>query len=217
MNAEKDTRKFLELSREVGALKHGSFKLASGEMSSVYFDARLLSMEHNSLIYITRVLEQIIDKLNPKIDAIGGPAVGAVPLIGAYVAQYKLRGFFVRPEKKEHGTQRQIEGNLRKGDRVVMIEDTVTSGKSLIEAIHRVREYGAEVTAALVVLDRGAGAKERLDQERVPLYSLLMLNATQDDIVPTSRDSWDYTIHIPRQRRGNSAVPQLLAATTESP
>ena len=66
-----------------------------------------------------------------------------------------------------------------------MIEDTVTSGKSLIEAIHRVREYGAEVTAALVVLDRGAGAKELLDRERVPLYPLLMLNAAQDDIVPT--------------------------------
>ena len=187
MSMEKDKLKqeLLELSREVGALKHGSFKLASGEMSSVYFDARLLSTRHSSLKLIVRAFKQIVDELNTKIDAIGGPAIGAVPLVGAYVAQHDLRGFFVRPQKKEHGTQRQVEGNLRKGDRVVMIEDTVTSGKSLIEAIHRVREYGAEVTAALVVLDRGAGAKELLDREQVPLYPLLTLNAAQDDIVPT--------------------------------
>jgi orotate phosphoribosyltransferase len=113
--------------------------------------------------------------------AVGGPALGAVPIVGAMCAiahtqGRSLSGFIVRKEAKDHGMGSLVEGELQPGARVVVVEDTVTTGGELLRAIEAVRERGCEIALAMWIVDRGAGALQLLRDRGIPAEALYTLN-----------------------------------------
>ena len=168
-----------ELFLEIGALKKGDFLLSSGRRSNYYLDARLVSLHPQGAYLIANIILHMLEKED--IDALGGPTLGADPIAAAVaVLSYEkgapLPAFIVRKAAKEHGLQRQIEGAiLKKGSRVVLVDDVVTSGKSLIEAKNALSEQGVEVVRAITIVDRLEGAAENLSCVGVRLSPILTI------------------------------------------
>jgi orotate phosphoribosyltransferase len=140
--------------------------LASGRKSDFYLDLRQTLMRPRG-VQLAGAL--VLDRLagGPPVDAVGGMAVGAVPLVSAVLAAAAARdpktplvGFFVRKEAKRHGLGRQIEGAFRPGMRVALVEDTTTTGGSTLEAVDLVQAAGGVVARVLCLVDRGEGAAE---------------------------------------------------------
>jgi len=109
---------------------------------------------------------------NLEIDAIGGLEVGAVPMATAAVIAYDergqtMKGFWVRDKTKNHGTKKIVEGGLRPGMRVVIVDDVFTKGESAMKAVRAVREMGCEVVMVLALVDRLAGARKLFEREKV--------------------------------------------------
>lgn len=151
--------------------------LASGRESDFYVDARLTTLDPEGSALIAA---SILDILQPGIVAVGGPVTGADPIAGAVAAMSWLRGapvrgFMVRKEPKAHGLRQWVEGRagLPDGAAVCVVEDTATSGGSLLRAIERVREEGLFVAQCVVVVDRQEGAAEALAEAGLKLESLV--------------------------------------------
>ncbi len=162
--------RLMELIREV-SLTFGDFILASGKRSSYYIDLRLLSL-HPEGLYLASSL--LLDLIPGQAQAVGGMGLGAYPLVSGMVLlsrerERKLRGFLLRKERKKYGKGKNIEGWLKRGDRIVLVEDVVTTGGSLLEAARRVEEEGGIIIKTLAVLDRGGGDAVR---EKYPFESL---------------------------------------------
>jgi orotate phosphoribosyltransferase len=143
------------------SFRRGTFKLASGGTSDYYIDGRMTVVFSGAVPLIGEVLYERTRDLG--ITAIGGPEVGAVPLTTAAVFAYSLHGrllegFWVRNEVKKHGTQKLIEGNLTRGDRVAIVDDVFTKGNSAARAVEVVREMGCSVAAVIALVDRLQGA-----------------------------------------------------------
>jgi len=162
------------LSKE--ALKKGNFTLSSGKASNYYLDGRVITLTpEGAYLVASIILELSKDK---KIDALGGPTLGADPIVGAvallsHIKNIPLKTFIVRKAAKEHGTTRQVEGpELKKGSRVILVDDVATSGKALIEAKHALDKLGIVADTAMVIVDRCEGAKENLAKEGVSLESI---------------------------------------------
>ena len=158
------------------ALKRGRIVLSSGKVSNFYLDGRLVTLSAEGAYWIAcLILELIKDK---KITAIGGPTLGADSIIGAVlslaaVENRKLDGFIIRKSRKKHGRQRLIEGPvLRRGGRVVLIDDVATTGGSLVEAKNVLQEKGVIVDCVIVVVDRQEGAARKLARAGCRLISL---------------------------------------------
>jgi len=156
------------------------FTLASGAKSSFYVDCRAaLSYPEAREI----VGDLMLDRLDPgQVDAVGGLLIGAFPIaIALSDAAYRrknplLRVFVVRKEPKEHGLRKLIEGAVRPGERAVIVDDVITSGKSTIEAIRKSREFGLDVTRAIAILDREEqGGRQAVEAEGVRLDTLCTL------------------------------------------
>jgi orotate phosphoribosyltransferase len=149
------------------ALSLGNFKLSSGKESDYYIDGKRVTLTPEGA-FLTAVL--ILDALrDEEFDALGGPTLGADPIVGAVAALSWLKGkpvktFIVRKNPKKHGTERWIEGPLSSGDKVVIVEDVVTTGKSAMEAIKRVEEIGCEVVKVVALVDRMEGAGEKFEE-----------------------------------------------------
>jgi len=176
-------RRLLELLKQE-AVQHGEFTLASGAKSSYYIDGRRVTLHPEGAVLIGKlILEMLADE---EIDAIGGPTMGADPIIGATIALSQaagrpLRGFIVRKEQKAHGMQRTVEGPIRDGDRVVIVEDVVTSGGSVLKAIQQVEACGASIVRVIAVLDRLAGAQGNFAEAGytfTPIFTLDALGLT---------------------------------------
>jgi len=157
--------------------KRGTFTLASGRQSSLYIDARLTTMSPDGLTLIGRLGLAAIRDAGWRADAIGGLTLGADPI--AYAISYAsaataepLRAFTVRKEAKTHGTGRLIEGPFARGDRVVVIEDVITTGGSALKAIEAVRAAGGRVIGVLALVDRQEGGREALERTGVTVVSL---------------------------------------------
>ena len=161
------------------ALQFGEFVLASGQTASLYLDCRKLTLTGEGANMIAAGMIAELEKDWP--DAVGGMANGADPITAAVVTcawqqQRNLRGFIVRKEPKAHGTGKQVEGPVAAGDRVVILEDVVTSGGSSIHAIEYARTFGLIVDRVLTVVDRQQGATERFAEIGVTLHSLVKLS-----------------------------------------
>ena len=148
------------------SVRWGSFTLASGKQSDLYVDARLTSLSPDGAPLIGQLLAATI---SPDVVAIGGPVTGADPIVGATIVSAaangrSLFGFMVRKKAKEHGRGRVVEGvdNLPSGAKVVVVEDTVTTGGSLLRALEHVEAAGLVVDEVVVVVDREEGAAERI-------------------------------------------------------
>lgn len=171
-------KKAMELygrAEKLKALKYGHFTLASGITSSYYFDGRLLSLDPDCCNIITELfMKQIV---NSKVNAFGGPAIAAIPIVGSLVLKSSLEGlnltgFFVRGEKKAHGTGQQIEGSIKPGMKVAVFDDTLSTGGSLLNTINAVETFGCEVVLAMTILDRQQGGSDALKKRQIPLYKI---------------------------------------------
>jgi orotate phosphoribosyltransferase len=143
------------------SFRRGTFELASGGTSDYYIDGRMTEVFSGAIPLIGEVLFERTRDLG--INAIGGPEVGAVPLTTATVFAYALHGrsmegFWVRNAVKGHGTQKLIEGNLTRGDRVAIVDDVFTKGNSAARAVEVVRELGCAVVTVIALVDRLQGA-----------------------------------------------------------
>ncbi len=141
----------------------GRFRLASGGVSDYFIDGKMTEVYSEAVPLIGEALYERTKGLN--IEAIGGLEVGAVPLTTAAVFSYalhgrKMEGFWVRAKPKDHGTQKLIEGNLKPGSRVVVVDDVFTKGNSAAKAVEEVRRVGCEVVAVLALVDRLQGAAD---------------------------------------------------------
>ena len=158
--------------------KRGSFTLSSGRQSSLYIDARITTMSPDGLALIGPLGLAAIHDAGWTADAVGGLTLGADPIACAIsyasaTSATPLRAFTVRKEPKTHGAGRLIEGPFRSGDRVVVIEDTITTGGSATKAINAVRNEGGSVVGVLALVDRQEGGREALESLSVPVVALV--------------------------------------------
>ena len=174
-------RRLVELLEE-RSIRRGHFVLASGKESDFYVDARLTTLHAEGAAIIAAL---VLDRLEPHVVGIGGPVTGADPIVGAVVAQSwhrgrPVHGFMVRKEPKGHGLGQWLEGrgNLPNGAAVCLVEDTVTTGGSLLRAIERVQEAGLDVVQVIAVVDRQEGAAERIAAAGLALEALV----TRDEL-----------------------------------
>ena len=166
------------------AVVHGKVTLASGKEADYYVDLRRVTLHHRAAPLIGHVLLDALEEagLGPgEIDAIGGLTLGADPVALAVVHAAASRGqdldaFVVRKEGKAHGMQRRIEGPEVAGRRVVAVEDTSTTGGSVLTAVEALREAGAEVIAVAVIVDRDTGSRERIEADGLPYHYLYGLS-----------------------------------------
>ena len=176
--------RLLELALEKGALTYGEYKLTSGKKSSYYFDGRLLSLEPEGAHLIAQALLPLLHQAG--VTAVGGPTLGADPIVAAVALASHLEGdpipaFIVRKETKTHGTVQLVEGPLAPGSRVAIIDDTCTTGGSLLHAIAAAEDSGCSVVKVLALLDRCEGGGEEL-RKRGYDFSALMVATPEGTI-----------------------------------
>ncbi|MBA2682894.1 MAG: orotate phosphoribosyltransferase [Gemmatimonadaceae bacterium] len=168
--------------------KRGQFTLASGRQSTLYIDARLTTMSPEGLLVIGSLgLRTIRDSWT--VDSVGGLTLGADPI--SYAISYAsgltdqpLRAFTVRKEAKAHGTGKLIEGPFRAGDRVVVIEDVITTGKSALKAVAAVRSAGGTVAGVLALVDREEGGREAIEAAGITVVALVTAQELMPLIAP---------------------------------
>ncbi len=144
------------------------FQLASGAWSHDYVDCRRALARGDGLELASRAVVAHLASRGIQFDAVGGLTMGADPLAHGIAVVTGGAWFSVRKEAKEHGKGRLIEGcAVEAGVRVVLVEDVVTSGGSMVRALDAVEATGADVVAAVPLLDRGDGARVRFQQRKV--------------------------------------------------
>jgi orotate phosphoribosyltransferase len=152
--------------------------LASGAESDFYLDLRQTLMRPRGVALAGGL---VLDRLlaGPPVEAVGGMAVGAVPLVSAVLAAAAARdpasallGFFVRKETKKHGLAKRIEGGFAPGQTVALVEDTVTTGGSTLEALDAVEAEGGKVARVLCIVDRCEGAAAAFAARGIELEAL---------------------------------------------
>lgn len=170
-------RLFALLEKE--ALKKGKFVLSSGKTSNYYLDGRVITLTPEGAYLVAGIILELIKGRD--IDAIGGPTLGADPIVGAVAAlshinNVPLKTFIVRKAAKEHGAKRQIEGPaLGKEAKVLIVDDVATTGKSIIEAKEALDNMGIKAEHALVIVDRCEGAEENLAQHGLKMQSIFTI------------------------------------------
>ena len=142
-------------------------KLSSGKMSDVYFDGRKVTLHPKGIMLFARAILEVV-KLD-SLDAVGGPSIGADPIATAVSVfalldrKKEIPVFLIRKEQKQYGLQKQVEGaDLKAGMKVLIVEDVVTTGKSVLNAISVVESLGAKVAQVVCLLDRDEGGSEAL-------------------------------------------------------
>jgi len=161
------------------AVFHGDFTLTSGKKATYYVDLRRVSLDHRVAPLIGQVMLDLIAEF-PQVDAVGGLTMGADPIGAAVLHQGAARGatydaFVVRKEPKDHGRGRQVEGPDLAGKKVIVVEDTSTTGGSPLKAIEALQKVGAEIVAVAVVVDRATGAKEIIEAAGYPYRAAIGL------------------------------------------
>lgn len=160
------------------AVERRPITLSSGKQSDFYLDLRRVTMRPRGQRLAGELLLALLMK-GPWVDAIGGMAVGAVPLVSAVLSAAahhdpapRLLGFFVRKEAKKHGLGNRIEGAFAPGQSVALVEDTTTTGASTLDALDAVTEAGGKVTRVLCLVERGEGAAQAFAARGIALEPL---------------------------------------------
>lgn len=170
------TKQLLFRLLEEKAFQKGRRTLSSGKQSNYYLDAKRVTLTAEGAYLAAKLILKLLDK--EKIAAIGGPTLGADPIVGAIAALSHAQGkpintFIVRKEAKKYGMQRFIEGPpIPRTNKVIIIEDVVTTGRSVLKAIKAVRKAGGRVSKVIALVDRLGGAAERLHKEGCSLVSI---------------------------------------------
>jgi len=169
-------RRIREIASEVGAFLTGEFTLTSGKKSNYYFDGKKLTLSPEGAYQVGKA---VFDELRGiGVDAVGGVATGAYPIVTAVALVSHLEGkpipsFIVREVPKEHGTMRKIEGHLKQGSRVAIVDDVLTTGGSVSRAIEAVEAVKCKVVKVMVLVDRHEGGSDDLKRRGYDFIALL--------------------------------------------
>lgn len=172
---EKEKTELSRILHKIGAIKFGAFKLTSGRMSPYYIDLRIVPSFPDAFqrvcdIYVEMVKTQLGAQ---SFDRIAGIPTAGIPFASLISYQMKKPFLYIRPKAKLHGRERRIEGMIMPGNRVLLVDDLITTGLSLRKAAEAIRAEGGVVSDALVMLDREEGGKERLKKDNIALHYLL--------------------------------------------
>ncbi len=153
------------------AVVRGEVTLSSGKKADYYIDLRRVTLDGAAAPLVGRVMRELVTDWD--FDAVGGLTLGADPVAAAMLhaasaGGERLDAFVVRKAEKAHGLQRRIEGSEVKGRRVLAVEDTSTTGGSVMTAVEALREAGAEVVGVAVIVDRDTGAQQRIEAAGLP-------------------------------------------------
>lgn len=177
--------RLVQLLRE-RSVRVGDFVLASGARSRYYVDCRTTTTHAEGQFLVGQLGWELLRASGLSPASVGGLTMGADPVAYAiahtsWVAGDPVNAFSVRKQPKDHGTGRRIEGCFAEGDRVVVIEDVITSGGSALQACRAVEAEGGEVLAVLALLDREAGGREAIEEAGYRVLSLLRLSEVLDE------------------------------------
>ncbi len=162
---------------ETEALQRGDFTLASGKKANYYLDCRRITLHPQGANLIAEGMLDVIESFGELPDAVGGMAIGADPITASIVTiagqrHLPLRGFMVRKEPKGHGMGKQVEGPVEPGQRVVIVEDVITSGGSALKAVEAAQAFGLKVERVIGIIDRLAGGAEAFQAVGLELVTL---------------------------------------------
>ncbi len=163
---------------KIGALKFGAFKLTSGKISPYYIDLRIIPSFPDAFQKICNLQTSFIKKeIGVKsFDRIAGIPIAGIPFASLIAYNLKKPFLYIRKGVRLHGRKRRIEGILTPGDRVLLIDDLITTGLSLVEAMKAIEAEGGVTTDAVVLLDREEKGKEKLDKNGIKLHALLKMS-----------------------------------------
>lgn len=162
----------------IGALQFGTFKLTSGKISPYYIDLRVVPSFPDAF---ERVCDFYTDFIKKEIgvknfDRIAGVPVAGIPFASLIAYNSKKPFLYIRRGVRLHGRQRRVEGVLASGDRVLIVDDLVTTGLSLRKAVRSIRAEGGVVTDAVVLLDREEGGVKELEEDGIKLHAMLRIS-----------------------------------------
>ncbi len=174
LSANRNKLKRIILEEALKISKEG-FLLSSGKKSTYLYDLKKVLLDPTSISIIGKIIWELIK--HEELNAIGGPETGAIPIATAvvresYESNKNIQAFFVRKEPKKHGTKHWIEGNLNYGDKVIVLEDVVTTGGSLLKAISKLEEYNCKILKVFCIVDREEGAAEKFSTLGIKFESL---------------------------------------------
>lgn len=160
---------------KIGALEFGTFKLTSGKTSPYYIDLRIVPSFPDAFQKVCNLYVKLIEKdLGvKKFERVAGIPTAGIPFASLVAYHLKKPFLYIRPKTRLHGRERRIEGILMPGDRVLLVDDLITTGKSLRKAVAAIRAEGGVVTDAVVLVDREEGGKEKTAKDDVLLHYLL--------------------------------------------
>jgi orotate phosphoribosyltransferase len=180
---------------KIGALKFGTFRLTSGKTSPYYIDLRVVPSFPDAF---QRICDLYLNLIESDLDIKEFERVAGIPTAGipfASVIAYRLRKpfLYVRTHARLHGRERRIEGMIMPGDRVLLIDDLITTGQSLRRSATAIRAEGGVVNDAVVLMDREEGGKEKLVKDKMTLYYLLRVSEAADRLYKMgviTEDQW---------------------------
>jgi len=163
---------------KIGAIKFGVFKLTSGKISPYYIDLRVVPSFPGVFQKICDFYIKLIknDVGTKNFDRVAGIPTAGIPFASVVAYNLKKPFLYIRKGERLHGRERRVEGILMPGDRVLLIDDLVTTGKSLGQAAEAVRTEGGLVNDAVILLDREEGGKEKLEKQKIHLHYLLKIS-----------------------------------------
>lgn len=142
------------------------FKLVSGRTSNYYFNCKTITLHPEGMHLVGGIIYDMVQASSPA--GIGGLTLGADPIAAAvaytsYLKGHPIEAFVIRKTAKAHGTMQWVEGNVKAGDRVIIVDDVITTGKSTIEAVGRAKEAGLEIVKVVAMIDRQEGGRENIE------------------------------------------------------
>ncbi|WP_325099522.1 orotate phosphoribosyltransferase [Persicirhabdus sediminis] len=172
------------------SVRTGEFTLASGKTSDLYIDCRITALDPVGANLIGQLgwdtVKEKVAELG--IDAIGGMTMGADPIslaVGMTSAvqnpEAPIQVFTVRKEPKGHGRGKQIEGNFKEGDTIIVVDDVITTGGSTLKAVDAIEAAGGKVAFALILVDREEGGREAIEARDIPVVSLFSRSTLLDE------------------------------------
>ena len=172
-------RRLCDLIEEYSLLKDREFLLASGELSKYYFDMKMTLQDPEGAWLVGEVLFEYIKQF--EFEYLGGLAAGAIaPMVAVCIRSWQerpIRGFFVRDEAKDHGTKKLIDGYIKDGASVIIVDDVTTKGESALKAVRAVQARECRVVCVVSLVDRLEGARKTFDHEGITFRSIF----TTDD------------------------------------
>lgn len=167
--------------------REGKIVLASGKESNYYIDGKMTTLD---ALGGTLVSILFLRMLKENISAVGGLSIGADPIASGisqigYLTGKKITAFYIRKEPKKHGTSKWVEGPVRSGEKVAILEDVVTTGGSSLKAIEKITEFGCMVEQVIAVVDRNEGGREVFKERGLDYKYLFDIK----DVIERSKNS----------------------------